>query len=388
MNQDRYDDNHSREGMMIEKLIRSAIALTPVPPTAAREYREKLDVLREQVDQNLTAYPGIDELIGGNPLAMMYDNHRNHALFMANVFRFNTFEVLARIAVWVYKSYHAHGFSYDYFPVELTAWMKAVADHLGVAAAPDINRIYRWLLDRHDELIILSQEEVGVTLSLDPAWDQDRERFLAALLHGDHRECLRLAEKTATTPRALEDFYLQVIQPCMYRVGDLWQEGEISVAQEHLASAMVARIMAAVYPRLEPVIPRKGKAVVTAAPNEHHEMGARIVADCLGMAGWEISYLGANTPPADLVKFLTRAKPFLVAISVAMPFNLDQAAEIIAAIKHHPELTEVRILVGGRFFQEFPDLWHVTAADGWAPDARAAVLLAQQWWEKRSPGEG
>lgn len=372
---------------MIEKLIRSAIALTPVPPTAAREYRENLDVLREQVDQNLTVYPGIDELIGGNPLAMMYDNHRNHALFMANVFRFNTFEVLARIAVWVYKSYHAHGFSYDYFPVELTAWMKAVTDHLGVAAAPDINRIYRWLLDRHDELIFLSQEEVGVTLSLDPAWDQDRERFLAALLHGDHRECLRLAEKTATTPMALEDFYLQVIQPCMYRVGDLWQEGEVSVAQEHLASAMVARIMATVYPRLEPVIPRKGKAVVTAAPNEHHEMGARIVADCLGMAGWEISYLGANTPPSDLVKFLTRAKPFLVAISVAMPFNLDQTAEIIAAIKHHPELTEGRILVGGRFFQEFPDLWHVTGADGWAPDARAAVLLAQQWWEECSPGE-
>ena len=373
--------------MMRETLIRSAIALAPVPLTAAQEYREKLDILREQVDKNLTAYPGVDGLIGGNPMAMMYDNHRNHGLFMANVFRFNTFEVLARIAVWVYKSYHAHGFSYDYFPVELAAWMKAGDDHLSVAASPEINRIYRWLIDRHKELIVLSQEEVGLSLSLDSAWDQDREQFSAALLHRDCRECLRLAEKTATTPSALEDFYLQVIQPCMYRVGDLWQEGEISVAQEHLASAMMARVMAAVYPRLEPLIPRRGKAVVTAAPNEYHEMGARIVADCLGMAGWEISYLGANTPTADLVKFLARAKPFLVAISVAMPFNLDRTAEIITAIKHHPELTPGRILVGGWFFQEFPDLWHVTGADGWAPDARAAVLLAQQWWEERYPGK-
>lgn len=58
MNQARYDDYHSGEGMMREELIRSATFLTPVPMTAAREYREKLDVLREQVDQNLMAYPG------------------------------------------------------------------------------------------------------------------------------------------------------------------------------------------------------------------------------------------------------------------------------------------------------------------------------------------
>jgi len=51
----------------------------------------------------------------------MYDNHLNHARFMANVFRFNAYTLLVKTVIWVYRSYHSHGFSFDYFPVELAA---------------------------------------------------------------------------------------------------------------------------------------------------------------------------------------------------------------------------------------------------------------------------
>jgi len=63
----------------------------------------------------------VHRLIGYNPLRMMYDNHLNHARFMANVFRFNAYTLLVKTVIWVYRSYHSHGFSFDYFPVELAA---------------------------------------------------------------------------------------------------------------------------------------------------------------------------------------------------------------------------------------------------------------------------
>ena len=118
---------------------------------------------------------------------------------------------------------------------------------------------------------------------------------MPALLQGEYRECLRLTDRVVTSPETLVDFYLQVVQPCLYQVGNLWQRGVISVAQEHLASAVVARVMAVAYDRVEPMHQLQGKAVVTAAPHNFHEIGARMLADCLGLDGWEVDYLGANT---------------------------------------------------------------------------------------------
>jgi methanogenic corrinoid protein MtbC1 len=44
----------------------------------------------------------------------------------------------------------------------------------------------------------------------------------------------------------------------------------------------------------------KGKAVITAAPNEFYEIGAWMISDILEFDGWEVRYLGANTPVNDL----------------------------------------------------------------------------------------
>ncbi|MHB9073396.1 MAG: cobalamin B12-binding domain-containing protein [Desulfobaccales bacterium] len=367
----------------MEDLKRSAAALAPIPAAAAREYRAKMATLREHADRELADYLAIEVLIGFNPVEAMYDQHRYHASFMANVLHFNAFELLAGTVVWVYQTYHAHGFSYDYFLLEVKAWMRAVAKHLEAASAQAVNSVYLWWMSHHEDLIALSRGDLTILLSLDPSLDQEQEEFLPMLLQGEYRECLHLADGIVTSPETLMNFYLQVIQPCLYQVGNLWQRGVISVAQEHLASTVVARVMAATYARVEPMNPLKGRAVVTAAPNNFHDIGARMLADCLSLDGWETDYLGANMPQSDLLGFLAGSPPSLVAISLAIPCNLMETEEIVKGIKSHPYLKDARILVGGGLFLAYPELWHATGADGWAPDPKAAVALAHQWWEAR-----
>jgi methanogenic corrinoid protein MtbC1 len=365
----------------MEDLKRAAAALAPVPPAAARAYRTKMATLREYVDREMADYLAIEVLIGFNPLEILYDQHRYHASFMANVLHFNAFELLAGTLAWAYQTYQAHGFSYDYFPLEVKAWMRAVSQHLEADSAQAVNAVYRWWLSHHEDLIKLSRGDLTIPLSLDPSLDEEREAFLPALLQGDYWECLHLADGIVTSPETLVSFYLQVVQSCLYQVGYLWQRGMISVAQEHLASAVAARVMTANYARVEPRHALKGKAVVTAAPNDFHEMGARMVADCLGIDGWEVEYLGANMPQSDLLGFLAGSPPFLVAISLALPCNLMETEEIVQGIKSHPYLKDTRIMVGGGLFLTCPDLWRATGADGCGPDAKAAVTLARQWWE-------
>lgn len=80
----------------------------------------------------------------------------------------------------------------------------------------------------------------------------------------------------------------------MYEVGNLWERGEISVAEEHLASSIISRIMSTIYSKFITFENTRGKAVVTATANEFHKLGSRIVADSLEMNGWDVNHLGSR----------------------------------------------------------------------------------------------
>ena len=178
-------------------------------------------------------------------------------------------------------------------------------------------------------------------------------------------------------------FYLNVIESSMYGIGERWERGEISVAQEHLATAISGRVMAALYPRFVLGRQTKGRAVVTTVAEEFHELGAWMVADLLALDGWDVTYLGANTPSGDLLDMLSRLKPDLLALSSAMPFNLIRVQEVIEAIRARKELEQIRIMVGGRIFRDMDGPLAYAGADGWARDAQEASLLARVVGRKR-----
>lgn len=142
--------------MNIEALIVSAQELPPVPLQACHAYHEAERKMSGKVDVKLAGRTDIMELIGNNPLQMMYDNHKHHATFMSTVFSISGFNLLARTIPWLYRAYSAHGFSYDYFPVELQQWKSAVLDTLAVPNADSILVIYDWMLDKHSDMVALS----------------------------------------------------------------------------------------------------------------------------------------------------------------------------------------------------------------------------------------
>lgn len=364
---------------MIEDLIKEAKVKFHVSQAAVSSYEQQKDVMLEIVNKKMTAHHDLSELIGHNPLQMMYDNHLNHINFMINVFKFNSFEMLVRIVPWVYRAYHFHGFSYEYFPVELKTWKHAVKSALDSSEAHEIIRVYDWLIMQHQRMIALSQKGPTFMVQVLPEWQRRKEKFLSLLLDADYDACLKMSEQIVQSEDTLKDFYLQVIQPSLYDIGVLWEAGKISVAEEHLATAIVGRITANIYTKIRRSRKKKGKAIITAAPNEFHEVGSRMVADLLEIDGWDILYLGANTPQGELFKLMKKVKPRFLGISVAMPFNLDRTSKIISDMKGDKTIRKIKIMVGGIGFNSFPDIWQTVGADGWAPDGRAAVELAQQW---------
>jgi methanogenic corrinoid protein MtbC1 len=369
---------------MITSLLNSIGSIYCVSPEAAQTYEKAADHLIGQVNRELTANPEIHKLIGGNTLALMQNNHSNHAAFMTTVFKIGSYELLAKTVPWVYRAYRARGFSYDYFPVELGAWKRVVEACLAADHAAEIIKVYDWMISCHEDMIILSASGEGLTFSLPQETSEMQEILLSLMLEGDSRGCLQLASQSVQTIADLKHFYLDVVCPVMYRLGLLWEKNNISVAEEHVATAIVGRITANLYSRFASVDAYRGKVVVTSGPNELHEVGARMLADFLEMEGWDAMYLGANTPGDEILTIIKHHKPFLVAMSVSAVFNLDYARQVIQKIKGDPDTRDIKIMVGGLAFNGMPQLWHDIGADGYAADANNGALTANTWWEQRS----
>ncbi len=355
----------------------------PISSDAAESYENVLVQLIDYVNIKLESNTKIKQLIGGNPLYLMHNNHKNHAMFLNTVFKMNSSELLANTVPWVYRAYRARGFSYDYFLVELEAWKDAINKYLDNPRANEIIKIYNWMIANHEIMIHLSLKNEGLNFSPKDESNEMQEALLSLLLHGDIKECLKLVNESVQIADDLKYFYLDVVCPVMCRIGLLWEKNEISVAEEHLATAIVARIITALYAKFANVDVYRGKAVVATAPNEFHELGARIVADFLEINGWDVTYLGADTPLNEIITILKKHKPFILGLSVTIVFNLDNAHKVIKTIKEDKDIQDINIMVGGLAFHASPSLWSNLGANGYAKDFDNALIIANKWWDKR-----
>jgi len=358
-------------------IFRSSKDIIFVSAIASEEYKMNQVALRRLVDGNIASFPKLYQIIGNNPLQIMYDNHYYHAALMSAILKLNNYELLARMFVWFYRAYRGQGFQYNYFAVDLHAWQKATDQVLTKDSAYEIKAVYQWLTAHHDALISLAQSEEYCIFK----YNMMRERsdaFLKYLLRGDYKACLALAEEYFTVTNDVTTFYLQVMQPCLYEIGRLWEGGHVSVAQEHLATAIVSRVMLSGC-ALTVSDCYRGKAVIVCAPNELHELGVRMVADLLEKDGWQVDFFGASLSVAELLQCLQSYPPQFVGISASMPFNIDSTKEAIAAIRQDVVLRNVKIMVGGPAFQHEDMSWRQMGADAYAIDGAAAVKIAKNW---------
>ena len=180
-------------------------------------------------------------------------------------------------------------------------------------------------------------------------FDAAYRRYLDGLLANDRQQCRLSFEQWLESDAGLRSLYEDLVRRSLYEVGDLWERGRISVATEHLATAVTESLLNLAYPRLF-AQPRMGKsAVVACVANEYHQIGGKMVADLFELNGWRGYFLGANTPVRDVKELIAAKRPDAVALSVAVAFNLDTLVTVAAEIR--AAFPELPILVGGQAFR-------------------------------------
>ena len=173
--------------------------------------------------------------------------------------------------------------------------------------------------------------------------------FLEALLTGNRVRGSEIVKEIYNKGFSIEDIYENLIRSALYEVGRLWETGKISVATEHLASAIVESILIEMYHNILSFSIKEKKVVVSCMENEFHQIGSRMVADIFEHNDWETYYLGANTPTPELIPFVRDKKPDILALSLTLSQNLPVLDQVLANIRK--ELPEIPVIIGGQAFQ-------------------------------------
>lgn len=138
-----------------------------------------------------------------------------------------------------------------------------------------------------------------------------------------------------------------VFFPVLTCVGDLWEAGKISVAQEHYASAVLRGHLASILLSIGPSNPRAPHAACTTFPGDQHDIASLALAIELSLEGSRVSYLGANLPADEVHGFVCREQPRLMCVSVIHRVEIATVSEYVSAVA--PALAPgARLVLGGR----------------------------------------
>lgn len=196
-----------------------------------------------------------------------------------------------------------------------------------------------------------------------------RDRYGEALVLGEPVLAHGVIEQALGRGLSRAEIYLEVLTPSQIRLGEMWHEGSINVAQEHLATTITMDMMD--YLR-QGMTPRSGlgvRAVVTPIEGDQHTIGARMIADFLAMDGWEVDFLGSGTPGRDLAEFVRQRNADLVALSSTLSEFLPNAATAAEAIRE-ANSPAPKILLGGKSLD-----WTTQGAEELGCDATASNIL-------------
>jgi MerR family transcriptional regulator, light-induced transcriptional regulator len=189
-------------------------------------------------------------------------------------------------------------------------------------------------------LILSGGEPAPRTVSASATILDDEAGNLAASLDRLDEQAANAALDRLVSAYTVEMVLQDVVVPYLHRLGERWEAGEISIAQERFASNLIRG-------RLLGLAQGWGQgqgpgAVLACVPDEHHELGLLVFGVALRRRGWRITYLGTDSPIGAVADIARSLRPAVVVLVSMNPDNfLDHARQI------EQLATQVQVVIAG-----------------------------------------
>jgi MerR family transcriptional regulator, light-induced transcriptional regulator len=165
-------------------------------------------------------------------------------------------------------------------------------------------------------------------------------RELAEALDAFDEPRAQAALDTLLAAATVDALLTEAVLPYLRDLGDRWQRGDASIAQEHFSSSILRG-------RLLGLARGWGRglgplALLACVPQERHDLGLIAFGLALHARGWRIAYLGADTPLETIDGAARSLAPAVVVLGAATEDRVDAiAGELQELAKLH------RLALGG-----------------------------------------
>ncbi|MBB5851257.1 B12-binding domain-containing protein [Amycolatopsis umgeniensis] len=210
------------------------------------------------------------------------------------------------------------------------------------------------------------------------------DALLRASVAGDEPAARQAALASFDSGLDTETVLLEVVGGVQREIGDLWATNRLTVAQEHVATAINERVIVALGTAGHRPRPHLPRVTVACVDGDWHVMAARLLAEVLVLRGFRVDYLGGQVPVPYLLAHLRSTGPEVVALSGSLAPRLPAAHEAIRACRS----AGAAVVIGGSAFGPGGRYAPMLGADLWAPGPReAAVELERGFPAVRRPIE-
>ena len=202
----------------------------------------------------------------------------------------------------------------------------------------------QWQVDLDDLEVLVSGS--APRTSGGPPRAVHRERIETRLIAGDETGAWQVLESAMSSGADPAEVLTEVLSPALRSIGARWADGELSISDEHRASAVAHRLIARLGPRFSRPGRRRGTVVLGSAAGDQHSLPTAIFGDLLRGAGLEVIDLGADCPAGSFVDAVAAVgAPCVIGVCVTAP---DVAASVPGLVEEiGVELPGCPVLVGG-----------------------------------------
>ena len=246
-------------------------------------------------------------------------------------------------------------------------------------------------LDREELLDLLSREEAAEDSAPGSAGAAGIEQHLTLCLQAmKNLDAVTLETRLlrASVSLGQRAFLDKLLHPLLEITGDMWSDGRLKVAHEHLASSVIRSLLGSMY--LSATADLSAPLLISTTPaGQLHEFGALMASVTAATCGWRTLYLGSNLPAEDIVETARERRAGSVALSIVYP---SEDPVLVKELRRINQLKpdNLPLLVGGRAAYAYNEVLSEIGAVriGGLDDLRKELARLKQYLAPRSANAG
>lgn len=211
--------------------------------------------------------------------------------------------------------------------------------------------------------------------------------YLEPLLEGNRLACRNVIETTLASGMGPLDLLTQLVWPTMELVQALYKEDRIGRSSLNLATRLNRALTDQLTARLPRSEPNGRKVLIFCGNDEPEELGGQITADLFESNGWDVRFAGGGVPEDEVLKLIGEYRPNLLVLFGTLPSGMPAVRKLIDYLREVNSCPNMQVMCCGGIYKRAEGLADEIGADLYAPDAAAAVAIANDSPEKKATVE-